>query len=73
MDHTININQIVSEIEKLDYNDKITIVSRIVSLLKHEEKSHQSYSITQLKGLGKNIWHKTDIASYINAERESWD
>jgi len=34
MDGTININQIVDEIEKLDYNDKINIMSRIVNLLK---------------------------------------
>ena len=73
MDHTININQIVNEIEKLDYNDKINIMSRIVNLLKREEKSHPAYPITKLKGLGKNIWSKTDIASYIEAERESWD
>ena len=73
MDHTLNINQIVNEIEKLDYNDKINILSRIVNLLKREEKSQQVYQITQLKGLGKNIWSKTDISDYIEAERESWD
>jgi len=39
MDSTININQILNEIEKLDYNDKINIMSRIVNLLKREEKA----------------------------------
>lgn len=73
MDQSININQIVNEIEKLDYNDKINIMSRIVNLLKREEKSNLAYPITRLKGLGKNIWGKTDIASYIEDERESWD
>jgi hypothetical protein len=73
MDSTININQIVNEIEKLDYNDKINIISRIVNLLKREDKPHQASSIIRLKGLGKNIWQKTDITSYISKERESWD
>lgn len=73
MDSTININQIVNEIEKLDYNDKINIMSRIVNLLKREEISKQAYSITRLKGLGKNVWQKTNIADYISEERESWD
>jgi len=73
MDSTININQIVSEIERLDYNDKINILSRIVNLLKREEKAHQATSVTHLKGLGKDVWQKTDIASYVSAERESWD
>ena len=71
MDSTININHIVNEIEKLDYNDKINIMSRIVNLLKREQKTHQSSSITQLKGLGKNVRQKIDVPSYIAAERES--
>ncbi len=73
MDSAININQIVNEIEKLDYNDKINIMSRIVNLLKREDKPYQVYSITRLKGLGKNVWQKTDIESYVATERESWD
>lgn len=73
MERTININQIVNEIEKLDYNDKINVISRIINLLKREEKSHQANSITRLKGLGKNVWQKTDIDTYVVLERESWD
>jgi len=73
MDSTINIEQIVSEIEKLDYSDKINIMSRIVNLLKREEKDHRALSVTQLKGLGKNVWRKTDIASYVSTERKSWE
>jgi hypothetical protein len=73
MDSTININQIVNEIERLDYNDKINILSRIVNLLKREEKNHMATSVTQLKGLGKDVWQKTDVVTYITTERESWD
>jgi len=73
MDSTININQIVNEIEKLDYNDKINIMSRIVNLLKREGKAHQAFPVTRLKGLGKDVWQKTDAASYVSKERESWD
>ena len=73
MDSTLNINKIVKEIEKLEYNDKINIMSKIVNLLKREEKTHQVSSVTQLKGLGKTVWRKTNTDSYISIERESWD
>ena len=73
MDSTLNINQIVNEIEKLDYNDKINIMARIVDLLKQGKKAHKVSSLTMLKGLGKNVWQKTDTDSYISMERESWD
>lgn len=73
METTININQIVNSIERLDYDDKINILSRIINLLNREEKAHQPFPITRLKGLGKNVWQKTDTASYISTERESWN
>jgi len=73
MDSTININQIINEIEKLDYKDKINIMSRIINLLKREEKTHQVSSVIQLRGLGKNVWQKTETDLYISKERESWD
>jgi hypothetical protein len=73
MDSTLNINQIVSEIEKLDYNDKINILSKIAFLLKREHKVLQVNSITRLKGLGKNIWKDIDVNKYITEERESWE
>jgi hypothetical protein len=72
METTININQIVNEIERLDYNDKINILARIVNLLKKEEKTNKSLSVTRLKGLGKNVWQKADVNTYIATERDSW-
>ncbi len=38
METTINIDQLVNEIERLDYNDKINILARIVNLLKRKKK-----------------------------------
>lgn len=73
MDSTLNINQIVNEIEKLDYKDKINIIARIVELLKREKKADQVSSLTRLKGLGKKVWQKTNTDSYISVERKSWD
>jgi hypothetical protein len=73
MESTLDINQIVSEIERLDYSDKINILSRIVNLLRKEDSSHQVYPVTSLKGLGKSIWQKNDTDSYLSGERESWD
>ena len=71
LETTININQIANEIERLDYNDKINILARIVNLLKKEEKTNKSLSVTRLKGLGKNVWQKADVNTYTATERDS--
>lgn len=34
-----------------------------------ERKRH----ITELRGLGKEIWQGVDAQDYINAERDSWE
>jgi len=72
MNTSINIVQIVNQIEKLDYNSKINILSRLVDLLKREGKVIQPSSITSLKGLGKNVWQKIDTDLYLSEERGSW-
>jgi len=72
MNSSINIVQIVNQLEKLDYNSKINILSRLVDLLKREGKIIQSSSITSLKGLGKNVWQKVDTDLYLSEERGSW-
>jgi|GEM_PF-7014423 hypothetical protein len=55
-------------------NDYFQLMSGIINLMKREEKHKaSSASITQLKGLGKELWQKTDTEFYIASERESWD
>jgi hypothetical protein len=71
MSETININQIIEKIDELDYTDKLNILYHIVVMLKKTETKSQS-SITDLKGLGKELWQKYDIDAYISNERESW-
>ena len=73
MSSTININNIIQEIEALDYTNKINVMSKIISMLKHSQKETTSTSITKIKGLGKEIWQDVNIETYINKEREAWD
>ncbi len=73
MSSTININNIIQEIEALDYTNKINVMSKIVSMLKHSSNETKSINITKLKGLGKEIWQDVNIENYIAKEREAWD
>jgi hypothetical protein len=31
------------------------------------------HEITELRGLGKEVWNNIDAQEYINAERDSWE
>jgi len=72
MNNSINIIQIVNQIEKLDYNNKINLLSRLVDLLKKEGKVIHPTPLSSLKGLGKIVWQKIDTDLYLSEERGSW-
>ena len=31
------------------------------------------HEITELRGLGKEVWNNIDAQEYVNAERDSWE
>ena len=72
MNAAIKLDQITREIEGLDYDNKINLMARMVSMLKWTPVSEKSYKITDLKGLGRDIWENVEIEEYIKKERESW-
>jgi hypothetical protein len=32
-----------------------------------------AHEITELRGLGKEVWNNIDAQDYVNAERDSWE
>jgi uncharacterized protein YcgL (UPF0745 family) len=73
METIIAINQISREIENLDYVGKLDILSRVVSMLTKAEAKPVTIRLTELKGLGKELWQKYDVDAYLEKERALWD
>jgi len=38
-----------------------------------ENTTEPLHKITELRGLGKEVWNGIDAQDYINAERDSWE
>jgi len=68
----VRVNKIVREIEELDYSNQLNILSHVVNLLKKSDEK-KIYNLTDLKGLGKDIWQKYNVDDYIAKERAAWD
>jgi len=66
------LNKIILDIENLAYDDKLNIMSWLVAMLKKSD-AKKNCDISELKGLGKDIWKAHDVDDYINKERDSWD
>jgi len=69
---TISSQKIISQIDTLDYIEKLYLLSYITkNLIKSEVKT--SHNLTELYGLGKEMWQNVDIDNYIQKERASWE
>ena len=69
---SLNINDILSQVKRLDKEDQLTLLQRLASLLKRTESTKgASMHLTALSGLGSEIWKSTDdIDYYIDGERQ---
>ena len=48
------------------------LAEELKSMIENEEKRPR-HQITELEGLGKEIWEGTDAQEYVDRERDSWD
>jgi hypothetical protein len=70
MAKTININHLLAQVEQLDDTSKLNLMERIITLIKKEKKGKKKIAITDLNGLGKEIWKGVSVDSYIEKERQ---
>ncbi len=68
------LDRIVSDIKTLDYFQKLTVLEKLVQLLKKTDspEKEKTYSILDLKGCGKELWKNIDSNQFLETERNSW-
>ncbi len=67
----IKRTELLAEIQKLDSEDQYKLLEELVLLLK--DRSDKTHDISELKGLGKDIWSSVDVDEYVRKERETWN
>ena len=68
MNERLTIDQIIQAASTLQPSERL----RLIEALSHPEPGQQR-RVTQLRGLGKEIWKGCDAQGYVNAERDAWD
>ncbi|MGM0581665.1 MAG: hypothetical protein ACQETL_13345 [Bacteroidota bacterium] len=74
MDTSVKIQNILSQIKKLDYESRLSLAEQLIKQLKITKKEAKpiSHDLTELNTLGSEIWRNMDIDKYVEQERE-WD
>ena len=65
---TQNIEALIEAAKHLAPDDKERLRRALA-----QRPSSQQHHITELRGLGKELWQGIDAQDYVNAERDSWD
>ena len=67
---TNHINQILSQIEGLSYDEKVEVMDRIIHSFK-KQKLTARQGLNSLKGLGKDLWKNINVNEYIDSQRKT--
>jgi hypothetical protein len=46
---------------------------KLLDALRSSQPLESPHRITEMRGLGKDLWRGVDPQDYLNAERDSWD
>lgn len=65
-----NLEALIEAAKHLTKEERDKLVE---ALHPHPEASEPQHRITEMRGLGKDLWQGTDPQEYLKAERESWD
>lgn len=64
----------VQGIDKLEPEQQLSLVELLSAALEKElRKKTGRHKLTELDGLGTEIWSKVETEKYIRKERDSWD
>ena len=61
---------LINQLKSLPKEERIKLVKLMMDINDEEKKKH---SITELAGLGKELWNKVDVQGYIDKERSDGD
>jgi hypothetical protein len=68
----ITYEEILAHARMLTLEDKARLLENLIIDLRQHIEGQQYHSITELKGLGKELWQEIDVEKYIEEERSSW-
>jgi hypothetical protein len=70
MSATSNLHDILSKVKELDKEEQLTLLERLVALIRKHETTSAPTKLSKISGIGSKVWEKTDIDDYIDQERQ---
>lgn len=66
-----NVKDIFIKVRDLNQEEQLSLLGRLVKLIhKSQDASTSQYRLTNLAGLGSEVWVDTNIEEYLDGERQ---
>jgi hypothetical protein len=72
---TYAYREALNQVQKLTTDEQLLLKEELIASIRQKGQApvRRKHDITELRGLGKEIWEGVDVAKYINEERDSWE
>jgi hypothetical protein len=70
MNAELGLNEILSQVKKLNKLDQVTLLEKIKAMLQSKSKLAKPAKLSEISGLGSSLWSNVDIDRYIDNERQ---
>lgn len=67
-----NLELIYKQASKLSYNEQLKLISKLTDSLQ-PVKPKKKHNLSELQGLGKELWRKINSDQYLRNLRGEWD
>ena len=66
----LRLNKILTQVQKLNKIEQAALLKKISSLINGNEQPVKTIKLTEISGLGADLWHDIDIDKYVDEERQ---
>jgi hypothetical protein len=69
----MTLQELMREIQTLSVEERKALINIIAESLADSDVSDQKYSLSDLAGLGAEIWQDVDAQTYVDQLRGEWE
>jgi hypothetical protein len=70
MPATLNLQDILSNIQKLDKAQQFTLLEKLVAIIRKDDTTKKPVNLSNISGIGSKVWQSSNIDEYIDKERQ---
>jgi hypothetical protein len=65
--------EVLSRAQSLTPDEQLRLIEELAAIIRRQITARPKHSVTEFRGVGKEVWEGIDVEKYIEEERNSWE